>query len=150
MKFPIPNAFVDLPLDQVKRCVVCDRVRISRRNALGFFSTAGTNQMACNCPSVAEAVDDEPVAVAVELVLSGAFQSCAQFDSPLDHRIHIVDVHEQEYRRAIEAVHRRSLRAHVRRSVFDNEHRVADLDLRVNDCAGPGIRVRSVARNAWA
>src|ERR1700736_5031550 len=45
-------------------------------------------------PAVAERVDDEAVAVAVELVLRGAFERGAELHGALDHLVDILDIDE--------------------------------------------------------
>src|SRR6202000_983870 len=58
-------------------------------------------------PPMPEWIDDVPVPVSVELVLGGALQRCSEFHRAGDDRVDVLDVDEQEGRKAGQAAGRR-------------------------------------------
>jgi hypothetical protein len=107
--------------------------------------------MAGDDPAMPERVDHERVPVAVALILRTTLQLRTQFNRPLHDGIHISHVNELVHGGSGKAAGWRCGRAGHRVGVLDHDHRVAHLGLRVHDgAAGPGIRDRSVAPNAWA
>src|SRR5712692_11046807 len=82
-------------------------------------------------PLVPERILEAAEPVAVELVCHRTYLPCAGTDRLLEHRVDVLDIEHDAYRRAADRL--RTARVHLRKLVGEHDPGITDLDLGVPD-----------------